>query len=712
MEPNVVSFNGVIAAWSNSNTIESGERGERLLHQMVDIKSNNSNQMMIPPDIITYNSVLHAYATSSKCGSFDAANKALNLLHKMENEEFHIKPDVYSYATVMDAFAQRGTGGGSSSSGDGSILSGATSATIGVESAETVQYLLQKMKRSKTIHPNTVCYNAALLAWARSTYFDCAERCELLLREMEKQEGKRHYATAKPDRISYNTLLQAYANSPKSTSLAKAEHLLRRMSSMKSVFLHPDRKSYNTAIVALAKHASSPSFVPPDTIDSGNKKDKNNVNSSITERAEKLLDEMIHKSKEQQHHKRCSGGRHKPTLSPNTVTYNALINAYANSFGDCTIASCPTDAAKKAHIAVERVEGILDMMERSCCSSRNDDDLNGNDDDDVCPDATTYASVIHTWIKSGAEEAPFRAEELLNFVEFSSKEEKTGERRPPRRLKSNAVLYSAVLQAWAKTSTKKGAERAEVLLERQKKLYEGSSEQDRQNCLKPTAISYNALMDAWARSGVGGIETAEKVENILTEMERMYREDGDILVKPSKRSYNAAFLAWRNSGVDEAPRRSIMLLSRMFRQYKEEKNLDLKPDTPTINAVMNVWAASPIRGSAEKCEEFLHYMEKAYKAGDISLKPNRISFNTCINAWANRESNGLGGEDDDAIVAAERANRVLNRMERWYDETRDMDMKPDIISYRTAAKAWGASKVNGSKEKARSLMQRANYLLS
>eukprot|EP00957_Ditylum_brightwellii_P039365 2977570-Ditylum_brightwellii.AAC.1 len=94
-------------------------------------------------------------------------------------------------------------------------------------------------------------------------------------------------------------------------------------------------------------------------------------------------------------------------------------------------------------------------------------------------------------------------------------------------------------------------------------------------------------MDAWARSGVGGIETAEKVENILTEMERMYREDGDILVKPSKRSYNAAFLAWRNSGVDEAPRRSIMLLSRMFRQYKEEKNLDLKPDTPTINAVMN-----------------------------------------------------------------------------------------------------------------------------
>eukprot|EP00957_Ditylum_brightwellii_P207941 15355213-Ditylum_brightwellii.AAC.1 len=215
MEPNVVSFNGVIAAWSNSNTIESGERGERLLHQMVDIKSNNSNQMMIPPDIITYNSVLHAYATSSKCGSFDAANKALNLLHKMENEEFHIKPDVYSYATVMDAFAQRGTGGGSSSSGDDIILSGATSATIGVESAETVQYLLQKMKRSKTIHPNTVCYNAALLAWARSTHFDCAERCELLLREMEKQEGKRHYATAKPDRISYNTLLQAYANSPK-----------------------------------------------------------------------------------------------------------------------------------------------------------------------------------------------------------------------------------------------------------------------------------------------------------------------------------------------------------------------------------------------------------------------------------------------------------------------------------------------------------------
>eukprot|EP00957_Ditylum_brightwellii_P190914 14537482-Ditylum_brightwellii.AAC.1 len=79
-------------------------------------------------------------------------------------------------------------------------------------------------------------------------------------------------------------------------------------------------------------------------------------------------------------------------------------------------------------------------------------------------------------------------------------------------------------------------------------------------------------------------------------------------------------------------------------------------------------------------------MEKAYKADDISQKPNRIIFNRT------RESNGLGGKDDDAIVAAECTNRVLNRMERWYDETRDMDIKPDIISYRTVAKAWGASK--------------------
>mmetsp|Transcript_8685 Transcript_8685/g.12603 ORF Transcript_8685/g.12603 Transcript_8685/m.12603 type:complete len:92 (+) Transcript_8685:1021-1296(+) len=87
-------------------------------------------------------------------------------------------------------------------------------------------------------------------------------------------------------------------------------------------------------------------------------------------------------------------------------------------------------------------------------------------------------------------------------------------------------------------------------------------------------------MDAWARSGVGGIQTAEKVKNVLNKMERIYRKDGDILAKPLKRSYNAAFLAWRNSGVDEAPRRSIMLLPRMFCHHEEENDLDLKPDTP------------------------------------------------------------------------------------------------------------------------------------
>eukprot|EP00957_Ditylum_brightwellii_P208642 15358334-Ditylum_brightwellii.AAC.1 len=71
------------------------------------------------------------------------------------------------------------------------------------------------------------------------------------------------------------------------------------MSSMNSIFLRPDETSYNTVIVALPKHASSPSFAPTDTIGSA----KNDDNSSITERTEILIDEMIHMSKEQQQHK-------------------------------------------------------------------------------------------------------------------------------------------------------------------------------------------------------------------------------------------------------------------------------------------------------------------------------------------------------------------------------------------------------------------------
>jgi hypothetical protein len=116
-------------------------------------------------------------------------------------------------------------------------------------------------------------------------------------------------------------------------------------------------------------------------------------------------------------------------LEPDRVVYNSMLNALAKS--------CQPSAAEKA-------EEILTMMQAS-------------HDENLRPDIVTYSTVIdcHTKCGSGSQ----RAEELLRFVEGSF-------RGGDECLEPNAVFYSGILQAWAKTATVEGAEKAEGLLRR------------------------------------------------------------------------------------------------------------------------------------------------------------------------------------------------------------------------------------------------------
>jgi hypothetical protein len=272
-------------------------------------------------------------------------------------------------------------------------------------------------------------------------------------------------------------------------------------------------------------------------------------------------------------------------LKPDRAVYNAYLNALAKS---------------QQPSAVEKAEEILTMME----TSRNHD---------LRPDIVTYSTFIDCHTKCG-ERSLERADELLRFVEGTY-------RRGDATLKPNAVFYSAVLQAWAKTGTSTGAEKAEELLQRNIALFEAGNDY-----AKPHIIVYNAVMDALARGGVPN--AGSRAEELLDEAEALYQA-GDDDMRPTRRTFNAVILAYRAGG--NASAKAEELLDRMEEIGDHGRN-EVRPNVVTYNNVISaVVQDSIVSGSiADKAQSLLDRMEER------GVTPDGRTYGLVIDTWLRR----------------------------------------------------------------------------
>jgi hypothetical protein len=271
-------------------------------------------------------------------------------------------------------------------------------------------------------------------------------------------------------------------------------------------------------------------------------------------------------------------------LEPDRALYNCVLNALAKS--------CQPSA-------VEKAEEILTMMQTS-------------PDESLRPDIVTYATVIDCHTKCG-DDASARAEELIRFVEGSY-------RSGDELLKPNAVFYSAILQAWAKTSTVTGATKAEELLRRNMGLYEKGYDY-----AKPHAIMYNAVMDAIARTGEPG--SGARAEELLDEMEGLYQA-GYEEMKPTRRSFNAVILAYREHA--DGGRKPEELLRRM-EELADGGHWDATPDVVSYNCVIGaIVGDEKSEGAADRAQSLLDRMEER------SVQPDGRTYSCVIKAWLKR----------------------------------------------------------------------------
>jgi hypothetical protein len=186
---------------------------------------------------------------------------------------------------------------------------------------------------------------------------------------------------------------------------------------------------------------------------------------------------------------------------------------------------------------------------------------------------------------------------------------------------------------------------------------------------------YNIIMNQWIdmNTSYGNIR-ARKL------MDKMHQSQ---IVKPDTFSYTSIIRTLNSA--DEAKH----MLHEMVHLAKAG-NVSVTPNTVTYNSVLRIIAHSGEDGALESAEEMLTEMERVYKEHrnqnqDSNVIPNTISYTTLINAYANSSKKD----------AALDAQRIFKRMQSEYQEG-NIDAEPNVLAYNTYIKAWVNSRKQGN----------------
>lgn len=412
------------------------------------------------------------------------------------------------------------------------------------DGADQALALLRRMESIRETHPHLApdvrSYSKLINAYAKSGRKDAGDKAHSILDSMV--QNRQLLSTSKddptttnntsPNTFLYTSVLEAYANSPSSTTAAnKAESLCYKMHSLHEtnpeLSIRPTPRSFNAVINAWGRSPLTDS----------------------AHRAEAFLDamELSHSAAAIQPLASHLTGTLGDTR-PNTINYNSVINAWANSRSD--------DAPNRSERLLRRMQSLY---------------LGG--DPHVKPNSISFNACIDSWAKSGAEFAGRRAEEILNSMEELYKSGENDDVKP------NTRSYNAVMNAYAKSRDKDAAQMAQRCLERMEEEYgEGN------NDVKPDFFSFATVINAWGRSREQG--KADYVLEIFRDMEEMYKK-GNTSVRPNVVIFNAVINACAYTFGDNVEQnRAIEISNVMFKELEVSNYGD--PDQVTYGTFLKV----------------------------------------------------------------------------------------------------------------------------
>ena len=304
-EPELIAFNGCMTAWARIGRLD---KAEEILWEMDTIQKDCAR---LVPDVLTYNSVLHALVKSRD--KRKALRKAIAIVQHMEdncNEQPAITPGSFTYNSLMlvrnscyvpcvcpvfccSAFADIFL----HLSLQSWVQSGEPDALV---QAEAILSKMEKLtSRNKAVHVTNRNFNVVINAYAKSKDWLAASKAHRLLKRMEESNQ------VQPDIYTYTSVMECYSKSSDPNASVMAEELLEsafeRYERTRDPSVMPNLRTFTMAIQALAQCPRQ-----------GNALKARELLTRLTERYESTKDE---------------------SLRPNEYPYNYVINCAANTMG-------------------------------------------------------------------------------------------------------------------------------------------------------------------------------------------------------------------------------------------------------------------------------------------------------------------------------------------------------------------------------------------
>jgi hypothetical protein len=249
ISPDIVSFNTVISAWAESGVSNAGDKAGHLLKFMEGgsksllgisakavvkrpFQNHNSATSTIFPDIISYNMTIKACINS---GGRDAAKRAEQILDKMIGSDDIEGSRSVTITPTHSSFSM--------------VMSGWAQSNH-KNCGEKAQAIFDNM----SISPNDQCYRALIMAWCNQATIthkaECLDKALILLREMYLENDFTADSDLVNKLLSTPTLLAELSESSKYDMACKVHRIFKDMMNMEQYAKLLDVYSFNHVIKA------------------------------------------------------------------------------------------------------------------------------------------------------------------------------------------------------------------------------------------------------------------------------------------------------------------------------------------------------------------------------------------------------------------------------------------------------------------------------
>lgn len=297
-----------------------------------------------------------------------------------------------------------------------------------------------------------------------------------------------------------------------------------------------------------------------------------------------------------------------------------------------------------------------------------------------------HLKAIDAWTRSGADGSAQRAQQIHDAMIQTFHETENPLIAP------STVSYNSVMNAWSKCNDPNAARNADNLLMELIESYRNGN-----NDVKPDAIGFSTVLHAYAKSGLR--ERVARSEELFEMMDSLD-------ITPSSFTYSALQNVYARAGTDDAPQKTQKVLDRMIELYKAG-NMNMKPNAINYNDVLNALSRTPSRKSAEMADRLLAMMELPVDQNGYDVEPDRLSYAVAILACARCPDEAFAAQAAEAnLRKLEARARRENQRRREISSAAPPSVTLDIESFNVVLTAISKSRQPDAPERVLDIIRR------